>query len=54
LSGELIDAATGSTLLRFRQERRSGFGVAGGDYVKLMNKNLRTIGKDVAGIFKAF
>ena len=54
LQGEVVDAATGKALLRFRQERRSGVGVAGGDYVKLMNRNLRTIGEDVAGILKAF
>lgn len=54
LSGEVVDAATGKVLLRFQQERRSGVGVAGGDYVNLMNRNLRAIGEDVALILSAF
>lgn len=54
LSGELVDAATGTVLARFTQERRSGVGVAGGDYVNLMNRNLRKIGEDVALILDAF
>lgn len=54
VSGEVVDASTGKVLLRFKQERRSGVGMAGGDYVKLMQRNLRTIGEDVALIFSAF
>jgi hypothetical protein len=54
IQGEVADAATGKVLLRFRQERRSGFGIAGGDYVKLMQRNLRTIGEDLAGVLKSF
>lgn len=54
VSGEVVDASSGKVLLRFKQERRSGVGVAGGDYVKLMQRNLRTIGEDVALIFSAF
>lgn len=54
VSGEVVDAATGKVLLRFKQERRSGVGVAGGDYVKLMQRNLRTIGEDMALILNAF
>ena len=54
VSGEVVDAATGKVLLRFKQERRSGVGVAGGDYVKLMERNLRTIGEDMALILNAF
>ncbi|HVG10349.1 MAG TPA: DUF4410 domain-containing protein [Thermoanaerobaculia bacterium] len=54
VSGEVVDAATGKVLLRFKQERRSGVGVAGGDYVKLMQRNLRTIGEDIALILNAF
>lgn len=51
---EVVDGASGEVLLRFTQERRSGFGVMGGDYVKLMNRNLRQIGEDTAIILKAF
>jgi hypothetical protein len=54
VSGEVVDAATGKVLLRFKQERRSGVGVAGGDYVKLMQRNLRAIGEDMALILNAF
>lgn len=54
IAGEVVDAGTGKVLLRFRQERRSGAGMFGGDYVKLMDRNLRTIGEDVALILKAF
>jgi hypothetical protein len=54
VSGEVVDAATGKVLLRFKQERRSGVGMAGGDYVKLMQRNLRTIGEDMALILNAF
>jgi len=54
ISGELVDAASGAVLARFTQERRSGFGAFGGDYVKLMNKNLRAIGSDVAGLLNSF
>ena len=54
VSGEVVDAATGKVLLRFKQERRSGVGIAGGDYVKLMQRNLRTIGEDMALILNAF
>lgn len=54
LVGEVVDAASGKVLLRFTQERRSGVGVAGGNYVELMNRNLVTIGEDVALILNAF
>lgn len=54
VEGEIVDASTGKVLVRFRQERRSGVGMAGGDYVKLMQRNLRTIGEDVALILQSF
>ena len=54
VSGELIDAASGKTLLRFTQERRSGTGWAGGSYESLMKRNLKAIGEDVALILTAF
>lgn len=54
ISGELVDAETGTVLARFTQERRSGVGIGGGGYVELMSRNLRTIGKDVAGFLNAF
>ena len=48
------DGGTGNTLLKIDQERRSGFGGFGGDYVGLMNKNLKAIGKDMALVFDQF
>jgi hypothetical protein len=54
LQGEVVDAATGKVLLRFKQERRSAAGAFAGDYVELMNRNLLTIGQDLAGVLKAF
>jgi hypothetical protein len=50
----VVDAATGQVLLRFTQERRSALGPLAGDYVELMNRNLVTIGQDLAGVLKAF
>lgn len=52
--GEILDGKTKQVLARFEQERRSGVGIAGGDYVSLMNRNLSAIGEDLALIFKSF
>lgn len=54
ITGELVDAATGKVLLRYTQERRSGVGAFGGSYEKLLDRNLETLGEDVALILKAF
>jgi hypothetical protein len=54
LQGEVLDAASAKVLLRFTQERRSSAGALAGDYVELMNRNLWTIGEDIAGALKAF
>ncbi len=51
---EVKDGGSGKTLLKMRQERRSGVGMAGGNYVKLMNRNLRAIGKDAAMVLETF
>jgi hypothetical protein len=53
ISGEAIDSQ-GRVLFRFRQERRSGVGIAGGGYEALLNRNIRAIGEDVAYILKQF
>lgn len=52
--GEIIDAASAKTLVRFRQERRSFFGVFGGGYGELFARTARQIGGDVAGLLNAF
>jgi hypothetical protein len=54
IQGEVVDATSGQVLLRFTQERRSAAGAFAGDYVELMNRNLVTIGQDLAGVLKAF
>jgi hypothetical protein len=54
IEGELVDAASGRVLLRFTQERRSGFGVGGGNYVNLMQRNLVAIGEDVGNGLRRF
>jgi len=54
LQCELVDAASGQVLLRFTQERRSGVGVGGGGYVDLLQRNLRTIGRDLAEALPLF
>lgn len=54
LEGELVDAASGRVLLRFTQERRSGVGVGGGNYVNLLQRNLRAIGEDLGNGLRRF
>ncbi|HKO58811.1 MAG TPA: DUF4410 domain-containing protein [Thermoanaerobaculia bacterium] len=54
IEAEVIDAATGETLLRFTQQRRSGVGVYGGDYQELMKRNLNAIGEDVGAMLRMF
>ncbi|MBW8879445.1 MAG: hypothetical protein JF614_31305 [Acidobacteria bacterium] len=49
-----MDIGTDKVLLCFHQERRSGVGALGGDYEKLMERNLRTIGNDLAAVLKHF
>lgn len=54
IQADVVDASSGAVLLTFTQERRSGVGVMGGDYVELMNRNLNSIGEDVAKMLKMF
>jgi hypothetical protein len=56
VTGEVIDATSTSpkTLIRFKQERRSGFGLLGGGYAALFGRTARQIGGDVAGLLNAF
>lgn len=54
VNGEIVDAKTNTVLVRFAQERRSGVGMMGGDYVNLMNRNMRAIGEDVANMLGVF
>lgn len=50
----VTDGESGRVLLRIDQERRSGVGMMGGDYVELMQRNLRAIGEDMAMVFGKF
>ena len=52
--GELIDGSSGQVLVRFGQERRSGFGAFGGGSGALFRRTARQIGGDVAALINAF
>lgn len=54
MTGEIVDAASGKVLVRFRQERRSGFGAFGGGYGALFTRTVRQIGGDIASLINAF
>ena len=52
--GEIIDGASGKVLVRFAQERRSGFGAFGGNYSELFMRTARQLGGDIGGLINAF
>ncbi len=52
--GEVIDAHSHRTLVKFTQERRSAFGAFGGGYGELFARTARQIGGDVATLINAF
>jgi hypothetical protein len=54
LAGEIVDARSRKVLIRFKQERRSGFGIFGGGYGELFDRTARQIGGDVAELLNAF
>jgi hypothetical protein len=54
IAGEIIDGASGKVLVRFVQERRSGFGLFGGGYAALFGRTARQLGGDVAELINAF
>jgi hypothetical protein len=54
MTGEFVDAASRKILVRFKQERRSGFGIFGGGYGELFTRTARQIGGDVADLLNAF
>ena len=53
MRGEVVDERDNSVLIRFRQERRAGWGAFGGGYHALLDRNIRQIGGDVAGLINA-
>jgi hypothetical protein len=54
MTGEFVDAASRRVLVRFKQERRSAFGLFGGAYGELFARTARQIGGDVADLLNAF
>ena len=54
MTGEIIDAASRKTLVRFKQERRSAVGFLGGGYEELFTRTARQIGGDIASLVNAF
>jgi len=54
LTGEIVDARSRKVLIRFKQERRSGFGMFGGGYGELFERTARQIGGDIAELLNAF
>jgi len=53
IRGEIIDGRDLSVLFRFKQERRAGFGLMGGGYHAMLDRAIRQIGGDVAGLLNA-
>jgi hypothetical protein len=54
MTGDVVDARSRKVLVRFKQERRSGFGIFGGGYGDLFIRTAHQIGGDVAGLLNAF
>jgi len=54
MTGEIVDASSRKALVRFTQERRSGFGAFGGSYGELFIRTARQIGGDIADLLNAF
>lgn len=54
MTGDIVDARTRRILVKFKQERRSGFGVFGGGYGELFSRTARQIGGDIADLLNAF
>jgi hypothetical protein len=52
--GELIDGSSGQVLVRFAQERQSGFRVFGGGHGELFRQTARQLGEDVANLINGF
>lgn len=44
ITGDFVDARSRKVLIRFKQERRSGFGMFGGGYGELFIRTARQIG----------
>jgi hypothetical protein len=54
MTGDVVDARSRKVLVRFKQERRSGFGIFGGGYGDLFVRTAHQIGGDIAVLLNAF
>lgn len=56
IHGEIVDAKTGTVLVRFSQERRSGgtFKFGGGSDIEVMQDSIHAIGEDLVHMITAF
>jgi hypothetical protein len=56
IAAEIVDATTGTVLVRFQQERRSGIERLGrgSSYEEIMKRNLIALGEDVSNVLKEF
>jgi hypothetical protein len=52
--GEIVNAETGATLLRFTHARASHIGGFGGDYTKFMSDDIRDVGADIGKMLLNF
>ncbi len=52
--GELVDGTSGQLLVRFAQERQSGFGAFGSGTGALFRRTARQLGEDVAKLINEF
>ena len=53
MTGQISDERTKTVLVTFRQERRSGWGLLGGGYHAVLDRTIRQIGGDIAGLLNA-
>lgn len=54
VSGEVVDAESGTVLAKFVHARSSGIGVWGGDYEKFLTDDIRDVGEDVGKMLLLF
>jgi hypothetical protein len=54
ISGEIVDAETGTPLFRFTHARASSIGAFGGDYTKFLSDDTRKVGEDIGKMLLEF
>jgi Domain of unknown function (DUF4410) len=53
MTGQISDERSKTVLVTFRQERRSGWGLLGGGYHAVLDRTIRQIAGDIAGLLNA-